>query len=598
MGELWSRVGGRPVLDGLDQVMTAEILLRVGVLTGWIGSVHQTEGAQEIAKDLITESITLFEELNEIRKVAEARTEIALCYWRQGELNEARIILRGVLRSLTDKDRELKAVALLRSVIVEKEAKRFCDALKTLTEAESLFTESGNHALRGQFHGQLANVLENLGRAEHSDEYTDRALIEYAAASFHFEQAGHKCYHACVENNLGFLFFTIGRFKEAHEHLERSSRLLSNLKDKVHAAQVDETRAKTLLAESRNTEAEKIGRRAVEVLEKGDERSLLAEALTTQGVALARLKRFTKARLTFQRARVIAEQAGDMVGVGKTMLSMIEELAADIDSAELAEMYKRAAELLEKSQQPGMPERLIKSGRLVVRLLAARLKEASVNVVDESTAFDWKGFSLKKEMRRHERRIIGRALKEAGGTVSRAAHLLGFKHYQSLISLINSRHQSLLQVRSPVVPRRRSIFRSEQPAPKRAATKRARRVHILYAEDNRAVAEAVKKVLEAAGWRVEVCSDGLAALKKITSQTHYDLLLVDNELPGIGGLELVRQARKLLHRRRMPILMLSASDCETAAWGAGVDAFLKKPGDLRALASIVGRLLSAEGNLH
>ena len=38
MGELWSCLGERPILDGLDEATAAEVLLRVGVLTGWIGS--------------------------------------------------------------------------------------------------------------------------------------------------------------------------------------------------------------------------------------------------------------------------------------------------------------------------------------------------------------------------------------------------------------------------------------------------------------------------------------------------------------------------------------------------------------------------------
>jgi len=58
MGELWSRVGEYPALDELDDAAAADVLLRAGVLTGWLGSVKQIEGAQETAKDLISESVT------------------------------------------------------------------------------------------------------------------------------------------------------------------------------------------------------------------------------------------------------------------------------------------------------------------------------------------------------------------------------------------------------------------------------------------------------------------------------------------------------------------------------------------------------------
>ena len=43
MGELWSRVGEPPVLEGLDEETAAEVLLQVGTLTGWLGSVKQIE---------------------------------------------------------------------------------------------------------------------------------------------------------------------------------------------------------------------------------------------------------------------------------------------------------------------------------------------------------------------------------------------------------------------------------------------------------------------------------------------------------------------------------------------------------------------------
>src|SRR2546421_3905440 len=86
MGELWQRVGERPQLEGLDDVTRADVLLRAGVLTGWIGSTKQLENAQEEAKNLITESIRLFESLGLMEKVDEAQTDLAYCYWRQGEI--------------------------------------------------------------------------------------------------------------------------------------------------------------------------------------------------------------------------------------------------------------------------------------------------------------------------------------------------------------------------------------------------------------------------------------------------------------------------------------------------------------------------------
>src|SRR5919202_1341165 len=239
LGELWRRVGERPVVDGLAPDVAAEVLLQAGRLTSGLGSARQIDGAQEAAKNLISESAALFERLGFGRKVTEAQTELAVCYWREGGFDEARVMLKEALARLSDGDVELKAVALLRLALVEA---------------------SGNDALRGKFHNNLADALENLGRAEGRPEIFDRALIEYAAASYHFEQAGHARFRARVENNLGFLFNTIGRSAEAHEHLQRARALFAGLKEAGSVAQVDETRARVLIAEGRLEEAERVAR--------------------------------------------------------------------------------------------------------------------------------------------------------------------------------------------------------------------------------------------------------------------------------------------------------------------------------------------------
>jgi transcriptional regulator with PAS, ATPase and Fis domain len=381
MGELWQDVGERPKLDNLDERTMAEVLLRAGTLSGWIGSANQIAGAQERAKDLLSESITLFESLPDMEKVAEAQTELAYCYWREGAFDEARITLQEALNHLTKSDGDLKAVALLRTAIVERTAKRPHDALRILSEAVPLFNVSSNHTLKGRFYTALATTLENLGTAERRDDYTDRALVEYAAASYHFEQAEHASYRAAVENNLGFLFFKAGKFDEAYEHLDRARQLFTSLKDKVHSAQVDETRARALLAQGRNPEAEEVIRSAVRMLENGDEQALLAEALTTRGVALARLEEHEQSRSILERAAEVAEQAGDLEGAGRAVLTLIEELKERLTEDKLREMYGRADQLLSRTQHVETIVRLRECARRVIEARQAPVEIEETNFV-------------------------------------------------------------------------------------------------------------------------------------------------------------------------------------------------------------------------
>jgi CheY-like chemotaxis protein len=592
MRELWPHVGERPLLDGLDAATRAEVLCRVGVLTRCIGGAKQIEGAQETAKNLISESLAIFEELHDTKKVAETQIHMAYCYWHQGEFDEARVLLRDALSRLTDAESEVRALALIRYAIVERSAGRFSEALRIHTESVPLFERIDSRVLKGMFHLGLAVTLKELGAVERRDDYIDRAIIEYVAAGYHFEQAEHERLRARVENNLGLLLSSVGRFAEAHEHVAKARRIFAGLKDKGSVAQVDDTRARVLLAEGRRAEAERAARAAVRALERGDGRALLSEALTTHGVALARTGQYARARRALERALAVAERVGDREGAGRAALAVVEELGGQLDFEELSAAYARAVELFAGSQQPGVRQRLLSCSLFVLHKHAP-----GAHVGGEfRPPPEWKGFSLMSEVRRYERLIIERALKDAGGVVTRAALFLGFKHHNSLISRINKRHTNLLKARSPVLPRKRGITRDPGEQHLRPETGETRVVTILHVEDNRHVAEVLKETLEAEGWKVESCADGATAMKKLTGDARYDLLLFDQNLPGVSGLELVRAARKLPHRRRTPVVMLSASDCEAEAWRAGVDAFLHKSGDILSITAMISRLLADTGS--
>ena len=128
---------------------------------------------------------------------------------------------------------------------------------------------------------------------------------------------------------------------------------------------------------------------------------------------------------------------------------------------------------------------------------------------------------------------------------------------------------------------------------------------ILYAEDYDLVLFTVKQLLELESWQVDICRDGSAALKKLESDEHYDLIILDAQLPGESGLSLVQRARRMAHRRRIPIIMFTGSLQHDDALAAGADAFLKKPTGLKDLITTCNTLLDVEsisrsdtGELH
>ena len=474
ISEFWQRVGAQPSVEGLDEIARAEVLLRAGALSGWIGSTGQIAGAQEIAKDLISKSAGEFERLGLVERAAEARIDLAICYWREGAFDEARITLDDALWRLGDLQSEQRLRAFLNKAIVEQVSNRHREALRLHREAAPLFEASRNHALRGKFHNSYALVLRNLGVTEHRDDHIDRALIEYAAASFHFEQADHKRFQGVVENNLGFLLFHVGRFEDAHKHLNRARTVALALKDRGMVAQVDDTRARAFIAQGQFSKAAKIATSSVKALEAGDQLSMLAEALITHATALARLGSFSKARASLEKAFRTAHTAGDPASGGIAALTMTEELANHLPLDELLAYYRMAESELVTSDNPEIQSRLGKCARLLItnESLLAKAKESRIDARPDGNLPQHSELtrraasepdlsmnaSLDEQVLRYEGKLIRQALKSSDGSVTRAARMLGITH-QGLAFILNGRQKDLLAARKPVKKRRRSIIR-------------------------------------------------------------------------------------------------------------------------------------------
>ena len=447
MRSLWKGVGERPKTAGLDPSVEAEVWLCVGILTSWIGSRNQVRDAQELAKNLITQSMGYFESKGDVTKVAVAESEIAYCYYREGTLNEARSWLRDAVNKLTFEG-AARARALLKLTTVECSASRFHEALELLNDNEALFRRITNHTIKGGYHTEFAIILRNLARTENSPEYFRRAISEYKKAESQFRLAHNPIFRADVINNVGFLLFKLSQYKEAHKHLAEARRLTVKFKDKTHTAQIDESRAQVLIAEGRLTEAERIARRAVSALRKGGHFCMMAEALITQGVALARLGRTDHARFTFRQAIEAALDVNALNVAGLAALTLLEEIQ-ELPAETLQASYCQAREWLANVQSPDIKLRLADvAGRVVASIRTALSTDEATEILLNEPG------GLRAQLEKHEGVVIKRALAEANGRVTHAATLLDIR-YQSLAYIIERRHPDLLKKRTPIRRRQR-----------------------------------------------------------------------------------------------------------------------------------------------
>ena len=123
---------------------------------------------------------------------------------------------------------------------------------------------------------------------------------------------------------------------------------------------------------------------------------------------------------------------------------------------------------------------------------------------------------------------------------------------------------------------------------------------LLVVDDDRAVRDALRRVLTLAGYEVQGAEDGSEAIESVV-QAVPDAVVLDVGLPGLDGLEVCRRLRML--GNRVPILMLTArvdvSD-RVAGLDAGADDYLVKPFDndeLKARLRALLRRSSPDGDL-
>jgi two-component system response regulator MprA len=120
-------------------------------------------------------------------------------------------------------------------------------------------------------------------------------------------------------------------------------------------------------------------------------------------------------------------------------------------------------------------------------------------------------------------------------------------------------------------------------------------MRVLVVDDDRAVREALRRVLTLAGYEPQLAEGGAEAIELVV-QSVPDAVVLDVGMPDIDGLEVCRRLRLL--GNRVPILMLTArvevSD-RVAGLDAGADDYLVKPFDVDELKARLRALLRRSG---
>ncbi|WP_168221495.1 response regulator [Aquisphaera giovannonii] len=117
-------------------------------------------------------------------------------------------------------------------------------------------------------------------------------------------------------------------------------------------------------------------------------------------------------------------------------------------------------------------------------------------------------------------------------------------------------------------------------------------LRILLADDNKLLRASIRALLRGLGHSVEAVSNGREAVES-AAREEFDVVLLDVQMPEMGGLEAARALRRQAGGHRPRIVGLSAEGVEHGAYSvAGMDAFLVKPIRLADLIGITARRIS------
>jgi two-component system response regulator MprA len=120
-------------------------------------------------------------------------------------------------------------------------------------------------------------------------------------------------------------------------------------------------------------------------------------------------------------------------------------------------------------------------------------------------------------------------------------------------------------------------------------------MRVLVVDDDRAVREALRRVLTLGGYEVQTADGGAAAIELVV-QSVPDAVVLDLGMPDVDGLEVCHRVRLL--GNRVPILMLTAREevsDRVAGLDAGADDYLVKPFDVDELKARLRALLRRSG---
>lgn len=304
---IWN-VEETPNFDNYEEIVKAELIRICGVFLSYYGKYSLNRKNYQIrGKDLLINAVEIFEKNKISDKAAEAKINLAFCYWNLGEVDETEAILNIVE---TDFNRDLLHPIYLR-VCINRLLVCFWrqdleSAFKIINEISSPMQLCSDNRLQAMFHNQ-AGIFHRAAK-----KY-DKAVFHLSEAIRFAEKAKNKLFIAINLNNLAYLYKETKDFQKSLDYISESINEVDKIKYKGFLPHALDTKALIYLDLDKFENALETINLAIELFRQGEDYRGLTEGLWTKIRCLLRLNRSEDALSVYgELYQISIEQIGEV----------------------------------------------------------------------------------------------------------------------------------------------------------------------------------------------------------------------------------------------------------------------------------------------
>jgi tetratricopeptide (TPR) repeat protein len=289
LSAFWKDLDDEPTFDGLKSVLQAEILRLCGFFLTFYGRSRNLKNYQERGRNLLTKAIEIFDFEKLPHKSAEAKVMLALCYWHDGSIAEAEIILAET--EIEYEDDYLHPVYIqicVNRLMIYYWKQEFERALELIEKLSVSIEFCEDARLKSMYHNQAGITYRVL-------KQTDKAILHFNEAIKTARRSGNARFCAMYLNNLGNAYKDTGGFIRAHQCIDEALDFYTKLKETGWLAHVLDTKAQIYFAENKLATALTKIDEALEIFRQGEDFAGLVESLFTKCRILLKLGNISEA---------------------------------------------------------------------------------------------------------------------------------------------------------------------------------------------------------------------------------------------------------------------------------------------------------------